>query len=287
MKRRTISFTAIAVILVTSFAACSKFKNEDSLQSEIKDSKSATKTFSCAPTSGTLPVAITPANEDAVIDAFAALHNDYLNYYFTSLSSQALPFPSNEYDEHFRNTAITYFGEHSVVVDNEYYDCIQSSNPDTDLAEFRSSFSAEGLVIYDQLCNLADHYEVENHDDFVVNLNDLYANCNSVAGTERVTLKFAIKIAINSFTYWKENVEEWVSYYENNYTNSVGVVHEKQMTDKNKQMLVKAGKADLKGAIRGATGGGLGGGPAGAVAGGLVGAGVYSAASIVWSAIFG
>jgi hypothetical protein len=96
-------------------------------------------------------------------------------------------------------------------------------------------------------------------------------------------LKFAIKIAIHSFTYWKDKGDAWISYYQTTYTSSEGAYAKAN----NRQLLSNAGKADVSGAIRGAIGGGLGAGPAGAVAGGLVVAGVSSAASIVWDAIFG
>jgi len=285
-KRNLFSLAAIAVVFVASFAACTKYTNQDSSRLEIsKNSKPDVKTLSasCAPNTGALPVTITPANQDAVIDAYAALHNDYLNYYFASLSNQTLTFPSSQYDEHFRNTAISYFGSNSVYVNNGYYDCVQSSNPDTDLSQYRSSFSPSGVVVYDQLCSLVDNYDVDHHSEFVLNLNDLYLTCNTLTGNEQVTLKFAIKIAINSFTYWKDNGDTWISYYRNNYSGSGGAYAKAN----NRQLLSNAGKADVSGAIRGAIGGGLGAGPAGAVAGGLVVAGVSSAASIVWDAIFG
>lgn len=278
----------IAMLAVSSFVACNKHNQGDIRQTGTEESKYITKSSgSCSPTTGSLPVSITPQNADAVIDQYAAMHNAYLDYYFASLSSQTLTFPSSQYDAHFRNTAATYFGSQSVTVNSDFYQCVESSRPETDLKEFRTSFSPAGLVIYDQLCSLADGYDMNNHNQFVASLNALYANCNSLAFTEQVRLKFAIKIAINSYTYWKDNGETWINYYEDTYGGATASNQQKaNQTQRNQRILSNAGKADLKGAVRGAITG-LGGGVAGAVAGGLVGAGVYSASSIVWDAIFG
>jgi hypothetical protein len=287
--KKVFPFMVVAMLAVSSFVACNKYKQDDVRHIQISESKHNTKSLSapCAPTTGSIPVSITPQNLDAVINQYAALHNDYLNYYFASLTSQTLTFPSSQYDEHFRNTASSYFQSHSVLVNTDYYQCVQSSNPDIDLVQYRSSFSSSGVIIYDQLCNLVDAYDVANHNQFVLNLNNLYANCNTLAFNEQVRLKFAIKIAIHSFTYWKDNGEEWITYYEDNYSTAAGNQQKASNAERNKRILSNAGKADLGGALRGAIGGGLGAGPAGAVAGALVVGGASSAASIVWDAIFG
>lgn len=146
-----------------------------------------------------------------------------------------------------------------------------------------SSYSSQAQSILTQFKSLVNNYTVAQHSYFISQCSTLKTNAlNLSIDNEALSVGSEVSVAINSFTYWKDNAASWQTYLVSTSTMTVtGTMSAQVVCGIN---LKQFGGSDIGGAIGGARVG-VGGGPEGAVAGAIVGAAISSAYDVTFQAL--
>lgn len=211
----------------------------------------------------------------AAVDSLGKWHNDYQIFILQNLKASNVDLLTDTIQSFLHNKTVVFMATKGVTPQNTIL-------PEMDLLDTSwniSNFSFSAQMILTDLKNLMDNYSVSNHFVFRNNCLTLKNTALNLPDTsEAITVGLTVSVAINSFTYWKDNSDDWENYLTVSQT-----LNGQTMQSVNVD-LKRVGKSDIKGAITGAVSG-LGGGVAGAFAGGLVGSGLYSAGNILYQVL--
>lgn len=204
------------------------------------------------------------------VDSIGKWHNDAQIFLLKKMQEKDVNLYTDTLQSFLKNTTNSFFASKGITHQN-------TSIPNLDISDTTwnfSSLSYGATSILNQLKYLVYNYSETQHSNFIAQCSSLkWAALELQSDQEALSVGASVSVAINSFTYWKNNLASWQQYLLN-IPDSNTLARAVPCNISLKQI----GGADIVGAVKGAIGGGIGAGPAGAVAGGLL---VSSAASSI------